>query len=105
MRCAETIVLYTYLRASKNILVKGGPDKSSDRPGLQKEVFRLNEITDSMNLTDAFWRPVRDPWASQRDRLEAAGRVISTWVKFGGSKRSRRESQVARAASKSSGFA
>ena len=52
MQCAETIVFYTYLRASKNL--KGGPDKSSDRPGLQKEVFRLHEITDSMNLTDTF---------------------------------------------------
>ena len=51
MRCAETTVFYMYLRASKNL--KGGPDKSSDHPGLQKEVFRLHEITDSMNLTDA----------------------------------------------------
>ena len=50
MQSAETIVFYTYLRASKNL--KGAPDKSSERPGLQKEVFRLDEITDSMNLTD-----------------------------------------------------
>ena len=50
MQCAETTVFYMYLRASKNL--KGGPDKSSERPGLQKEVFRPHEITDSMNLTD-----------------------------------------------------